>query len=164
MRSESPGKFCALVTSLLSVTACLGHMISGALVVYVILVTCFLLPAILSQPSLCSFFAGDQLTVEDDEIVPKAELFDALSNRSDGRSDYSLDRELGIVAPYTEREGSSSKSSIRIVPAHFSGRIGSAGDVEDRSDSDDSVDGNLLDEPFEMISSAELQNDALQAD
>lgn len=99
--------------------------------------------------------------------MPKSGLFDAFSDKREEQPDFTLDRELGIVTPDPEREGSSSsssKSSIRIVPSHFSGRQSSASDAEDRLDSDDSADGTAMDEPFEMISVAEMRNDATQQD
>lgn len=168
MRTHSPGRFCALVTLLFSATACIGHMVSGALVVYTILVAFFLSPALLSHPSVCGLFVEKEEQIGVDESMPKSQLFDAFSETREERSSYSLDRELGIVTPDQEREGSSSsssKSSIRIVPSHFSGRQSSASDAEDRIESDDSADGSPLEEePFEMISVAELRNNALQSD
>ena len=168
MRTESPGRFCVLVTLTLSVTACIGHMISGALVMYTILIAFFLSPALLSLPSVCSLFVDhpDSL-IATEETVPNADLFDAFSRQRDEQSCYSLDRELGIVSSDPDREGSSgssSKSSIRIVSSHFSGRQSSASDAEDRTESDDSADGSPLEEPFEMISVAELRSHSPQQD
>lgn len=170
MRTESPGRFCVLLTLLFSVTACIGHMISGALVVYTVLLIFFLSPALLSHPSICGLFADGRDSdhhCHDEETMPKSGLFDAFSEKREEQSCFSLDRELGLVTPDPEREGSSSsssKSSIRIVSSHFSGRQSSASDAEDRLDSDDSADGTAMDEPFEMITVAELRNDVPEQD
>lgn len=155
MRSESPGRFCALLTVLFSATALIGHMVSGAMIVYAILVTLFLSPALLSHPSASSLFTEKRLSGEVD-LVP--EPFEAFSAK--GSAEYNLDREMGILTPDQERDGSSSSSSsgsIRIVPSHFSARLSSSGSTEDRTD--DSADLSPAEEPFEMISSAEFRTE-----
>jgi hypothetical protein len=129
------------------------------MIVYAILVTLFLSPALISHSPASSWFAEKQLLSEEVDASP--ELFDAFAGNAAAEKspEYNLDRELGLVTPDQERDGSSSSSSsgsIRIVPSHFSSRLSSSGSAEEKTDDSDL---SPVEEPFEMISSAEFRSE-----
>lgn len=158
LRSESPGRFCAIVSLFFVMTAVIGHLVSGAVVVYTILVSAFLSPVFLTRWSTGCFFPDDQNS-HDHELESKSDVFDALKTEESQEKGYNLDHELGIVSPGLEREGSTSssgKSSIRIIASHFSGRNSSGSDDAGLDSADDSSPNE---EPFEMISDTDVRSD-----
>ena len=154
LRSRSPGRFCVAACLFFSATACVGHLVSGPLLLYSLLVASFFSPVLL--PALAALAAASSATAAEQHVSGQA-LFEPFSRDRGEGAPSSLDRELGIVAEDGERHGSrssSSRSSIRIVSSHFSGRQDSVSD-----DGDDVEDANTSadepDEPFEMISDAD---------
>lgn len=138
----------------------IGHLVSGAFVVYSILVSAFLSPVLISMYT-DSCFASGKLPA-DHELDSPSGLFDPLPAAEREEDVYNLDHELGIVTPSVEREGSTSssgKSSIRIVASHFSGRNSSGSEISEDAAEDSADDSSPNDEPFEMISDSDVRSD-----